>query len=135
MADILERANNQGVGPRVSHGKSKDTMKVIVRFLGLPPSETLREHAERQALFHLGRFGGDLDSVDIRIRDVNGPKGGEDKQCQVFATGRRLGFSTLRELSEDAYQAVDAAMARLARTVARQLDRARDWKAGPHLVT
>ena len=109
-------------------------MKIAVRFLGLPPSEALREHSERQALLHLGRFGHDLRSVDIRIRDVNGPKGGADKQCQVFATGPRLGFSTLQELSEDAYQAVNAAMVRLARTVARGLERARDWKGGPHLV-
>jgi putative sigma-54 modulation protein len=109
-------------------------MKIVVRFLGLPPSEMLREHAERQALFHLSRFGHDLSSLNIRIRDVNGPKGGEDKQCQVFATGPRLGYSTLQELNEDAYQAVDAAIARLARTVARGLDRARDRKAAPHLI-
>jgi putative sigma-54 modulation protein len=103
-------------------------MKIVVRFLGLPPSEALRGHTEREALFHLGRFGHDLSSVDIRIRDVNGPKGGADKQCRVFATGPRLGTSALQELSEDAYRAVSAAMARLARTVARGLDRARDWK-------
>ena len=109
-------------------------MKIVVRFLGLPPSEMLREHCERQALFHLSRFGHDLRTVDIRIRDVNGPRGGVDKQCQVFATGPRLGYSTLQELSEDAYQAADAAISRLARTVARGLERARDWKAGPHLV-
>jgi putative sigma-54 modulation protein len=109
-------------------------MKIVVRFLGLPPSEMLREHCERQARLHLGRFGNDLGTIDVRIRDVNGPKGGQDKQCQVFATGRRLGFSTLHELSDDPYQAVDAAMVRLARTVARQLERARDWKAGAHLV-
>lgn len=65
---------------------------------------------------------------------MNGPRGGVDKQCQVFATGPRLGYFTLRELSEDAYQAADAAIARLARTVARGLERARDWTAGPHLV-
>ena len=109
-------------------------MKIVVRSLGLPPSEMLREHCERQALFHLSRFGHDLSSVDIRIRDVNGPKGGADKQCQVFATGPRLGYSTLQELSEDAYQAADAAISRLARTVARGLERARDWKAGAHLA-
>jgi len=109
-------------------------MKIVVRFLGLPPSDVLREHCERQALFHLSRFGHDLSSVDIRIRDVNGPKGGADKQCQVFATGPRLGYSTLQVLSEDAYQAADAAISRLARTVARGLERARDWKARPHLV-
>jgi len=109
-------------------------MKIAVRFLGLPPSEMLREHSQRQALFHLSRFGHDLSSIDIHIRDVNGPKGGEDMQCQVFARGPRFGFSTLQELSKDAYQAVDAAIRRVARTVARGLERARDWKAGPHLV-
>jgi hypothetical protein len=46
-------------------------MKIEIRFLGLEPSEMLREHCERQALFHLSRFGHDLSSVDIRIRDVN----------------------------------------------------------------
>jgi ribosome-associated translation inhibitor RaiA len=109
-------------------------MNIVVRFLGLEPSEMLREHCERQALFHLSRFGHDLRTVDIRIRDVNGPRGGVDKQCQVFATGPRLGYSTLQELSEDAYQAADAAISRLARTVARGLKRARDLKAGSHLV-
>ena len=103
-------------------------MKIVVRFLGFPPSEALRGHSERQALFHLGRFGRDVTSGDIRIRDVNGPKGGADKQCQVFATGPRFGYSTVEELSEDACQAVNVAMTRLVRTVARGLERARDWR-------
>jgi putative sigma-54 modulation protein len=113
--------------------ESEDTMKIVVRFLGLPPSATLREHSEQQALLHLGRFGRDLSSVAIRIRDIHGPKDGVDMQCKVFAKGPRLGFSTLEELSEDAYQAVDSAMARLTRTIARCLERSRDRRIGfPH---
>ena len=122
MADMAGKPKIEAVGlpwPR----EREDPMKIVVRFLGLPPSEPLREHSERQALFHLGRFGQDLRSVDIRIRDVNGPRGGADKQCQVFATGPRFG-----------YQAVNAAMARLARTVARGIERARDWKIRTHLA-
>jgi putative sigma-54 modulation protein len=133
MADMREKANNGAVGS-IPPQDSEDTMKIVVRFLGLPLSEMLREHSERQTLFHLSRFGHDLSSVTIRIRDVNGPKGGVDKQCQVFATGPRLGYSTLQERSEDAYQAVDTAISRLARTVARGLERARDWKVGAHPV-
>jgi putative sigma-54 modulation protein len=114
--------------------ESEDTMKIVVRFLGMLPSVTLRQHSERQALLHLGRYGRDLSSVAIRIRDVNGPKGGVDKECRVFAKGPRLGFSTLVELSEDAYQAVDAAIARLTRTIARGQERARDWKSGLQVV-
>jgi ribosome-associated translation inhibitor RaiA len=109
-------------------------MKIVVRFLGLPPSETLREHSERQALLHLRRFGKEVSCIAIRIRDVNGPKGGVDKQCRVLANGPHFGCSTLEELSEDAYQAVDMAIVRLARTIARGLERTRDWKGGGHLV-
>ena len=133
MVYMVEKPKIGAAGPSCPRER-ENPMKIVVRFLGLPPSEPLREHSERQALFHLGRFGQDLRSVDIRIRDVNGPRGGADKQCQVFATGPHLGFSTLQELSEDAYQAVNAAMARLARTVARGIERARDWKIRTHLA-
>lgn len=105
-------------------------MKIDVRFLGMSPSQSLREHSERQALFHLSRFGNDVQFVDLRISDVNGPKGGLDKQCRITARGPRFGLSKVEELSEDAYQAVDEAIARLARTVGRQLERVRHWKTG-----
>jgi putative sigma-54 modulation protein len=108
-------------------------MKIAVRFLGLPKSEALREHSERQALFHLSRFGHELDSIEIRIRDVNGPRGGEDMECKVSAKGPRLGFSTIAELSGDAYASVGMALARLSRSVARSLGRTRGFR--PHHVT
>ena len=107
-------------------------MKIAVRFLGLPPSPALREHSERQALFHLSRFGHDLNSVEIRIRDVNGPRGGEDMECKVSAKGRRLGFASIVDLSGDAYASVGMALSRLSRSIARALDRTRGMRSlGP----
>jgi putative sigma-54 modulation protein len=100
-------------------------MKIAIRFLGLPTSEALRQHSERQAHLHLGRFERELDSVEIRIRDVNGPRGGDDMECKVSARGPRVGFSTMAELTSDAYGSVAMALSRLSRTVARTLDRAR----------
>jgi len=100
-------------------------MKIAVRFLGLPPSSALREHSEHEAQFHLGRFDRDVDSVEIRVRDVNGPRGGEDMECKVSATGPRVGFTAVATLSSDAYQSVRQALSRLARTLARHLERAR----------
>ena len=105
-------------------------MKIAVRFLGIPVSEALREHGERQAQSHLARFEKDLESVEIRIRDVNGPRGGEDMECKVSAKGPRLGFASLAELSGDAYHSVGLALMRLGRSVARTLERSR----GPRLA-
>jgi putative sigma-54 modulation protein len=115
----------------------KVPMKIAVRFLGLPPSEALREHSERQAMIHLGRFVHDLESVEIRVRDVNGPRGGEDMECKVSAKGPRIGFTTMAELSADAYHSVQLAVARLSRTIARNLGRVRGahaMRVAPHPV-
>ena len=100
-------------------------MKVEVRFRGIQPSRSLRDHALRRIRLHIGRFGPGVRSVVMRIGDVNGPKGGVDKHCRIMVRGPLLGASTLDELSADAYSAVDAAVARMARAMNRCIDRAR----------
>ncbi len=101
-------------------------MDIQVRFRGLEPSEFLREHAVQQALVHLSRFGRDLSTVVLRIGDLNGPKGGVDKSCHVTVRGPRIGTATIEERSEQPYAAVDVAIERAARSVARELGRVRD---------
>ena len=109
-------------------------MKVEVRFHGLESSSALREHASRRIHFHLSRFGSEVTSVLVRIGDVNGPKGGVDKRCQVTVRGPRLGSATLDDLSGDAYAAVDGAVERIGRAVGRELERVRsDRRGGPSL--
>jgi putative sigma-54 modulation protein len=108
-------------------------MKIFIRFLGLPPSPALREHSERQALFHLSRYGNEVESVEIRIRDINGPRGGEDMECKVSAKGPRVGFAAVADLSGDAYASVGMALSRLARSIARSLDRYRNLRPSPQL--
>ena len=100
-------------------------MKIDVRFRGLEPSAALRDHAVRRVHFHLSRFGHEITSVHVHLRDVNGPKGGLDKHCQVSVRGRRLPTVTIDDLSGDAYSAVDLAVERVGRAVGRDLERVR----------
>jgi putative sigma-54 modulation protein len=102
-------------------------MEMTVRFPGLAQSESMRSFVERQALFHLGRFGREVDTVEVRVRDVNGPRGGQDMECRVTIRGRRLGVVTITELSHDLYRSAGAAMTRVARALARSLERARSF--------
>jgi ribosome-associated translation inhibitor RaiA len=104
-------------------------MKIQVRFHCLQPSDALRDHATRRINSHLSRFGEEVRSVLLRIRDVNGPKGGPDKQCQVTVRGRRFASVVIEDLSEDAYAAVDVAIERAGRAVGRDLERARSARA------
>jgi putative sigma-54 modulation protein len=105
-------------------------MKVEIRFRGLESSDALREHAARRVHFHLSRFGHVVSAVLVRISDVNGPKGGLDKRCQVTVRGQSFGSATFGELSGDAYSAVDMAVERIGHSVGRQLERVRSDRRG-----
>ncbi|MFO0613436.1 MAG: HPF/RaiA family ribosome-associated protein [Polyangiaceae bacterium] len=98
-------------------------MHVEVRFRSLEPSESLRSHASARVRAHLARFGDELVGVVVRIADVNGPRGGLDKQCRVTVRGRRFPPTVLEELSIDPYAAVSAAVERIEGAVTRALGR------------
>jgi putative sigma-54 modulation protein len=60
-------------------------MSVWVRSRGFELSHGLRAHAERRLRHVLGRFRMRLRSVILRLDDVNGPRGGNDKRCRIVA--------------------------------------------------
>jgi len=82
--------------------EQEKAMKIEVRFRGLESSDALRDHASRRVQSHLSRFGHEVTEVVLRIADVNGPKGGLDKRCQVTVRGPSFGSAVLDEMSGDA---------------------------------
>lgn len=108
-------------------------MKIDVRFRGqVGEHEALREHVLRSAHFQLGRFGHALSAVVVRLSDVNGPKGGVDKRCQVSAGGPQVGSLIVEELQGELKAAIDLTMERLARALGQRLERLREARrAGP----
>ena len=100
-------------------------MKVDVRFRGLDGSHSLSAYVVRRAQLQFGRFNGAIRLVVVRIGDVNGPKGGADKRCQVTISGPALGTISVVDLSADAYSAVDLVLERAARAAGRNIEQAR----------
>ena len=80
---------------------------------GVSISPALREHINKQLRSVDGRFGERLTRIEVYLTDVNGPKGGLNKQCKLEARPRG-GDPLLAELlHEDAYDAVSGAVKRL----------------------
>jgi putative sigma-54 modulation protein len=106
-------------------------MKIQIRVRGLDRSETdsLRDHAARRILIHLSRFDHAISSVFVRISDVNGPRGGVDKECHITVRGSRRADVLVENLSSDTYSAVDLAVERAGRAVGRDLDRLREFRS------
>lgn len=100
-------------------------MNISIRFRNLESSAPLRDYALRRIHFNLGRFGSNVARVELRLSDVNGPKGGRDCRCQITVSGSKIGTHTLDELREDAYAAVDIASERIGSVIGRSLGRVR----------
>lgn len=103
----------------VSHEASGVTGEVPVRIailaaIGIPLE--LADPARRRLEFALGRFGGRIRSVTVRLGDVNGPRGGVDKTCLVtirFDASKRL--VVIEDADADAAVAIDRAADRASR--------------------
>ena len=91
----------------------------------------LREYIDRRLYFALGRFGPAIDHLSVRVGDVNGPRGGVDKHCQIVVKLRASGSNPIAidDNDESLHAAIARATARVGRTVARALDRKRGKRA------
>jgi putative sigma-54 modulation protein len=104
-------------------------MNIQVRFKGFPTSDGLAEHITRKIHQHLARFGHRVTSVDARLSDINGPRGGRDKRCLLLVHVTGAPLIQVEELHDDFYTGVDHALARVAQTVGRTIARAREHHA------
>lgn len=100
-------------------------MQIHVRLHAVDGSPELAEYVSRRAHARLSRFGRELTRLVVRISDLNGPRGGRDKRCQLLVTGPRLGTVSLRVVDEQVAAALDRALDRLAHQVGKRLERAR----------
>jgi putative sigma-54 modulation protein len=89
-----------------------------------------REYMERRIQYAFDRFGGRISSVTVGLADLNGPRGGADKQCHLVVRMRNYGKVTIDETSHNVLAAVALATDRAGRVICRQLERRRNTRHG-----
>jgi putative sigma-54 modulation protein len=103
-------------------------MKVLMRGVHLSLTEGLKAYVQKHLVEHIQRVCRDdtASEIDISLLDINGPKGGVDKECRV--TVRLPGLSALHvtETAETLHQAIDAARDRTETALKRVLEKRRD---------
>ena len=62
--------------------------------------ESLHDAVTRRLYFALGRFAPQIERVTARVGDMNGPRGGVDKQCRIEVKLRGL-ETVVREARAD----------------------------------
>lgn len=107
-------------------------MKVDIRAHGFAMTEGLREHAERRLSFAFDWARHDVRKVILSFTDINGPRGGNDKRCQLRIPMSRMREVVIEDTAADLYVAIDRAVDRAGRTLERRLSRQREF--GPLLL-
>ena len=88
-----------------------------------PQAADLLDLSQRRTRFVLRRLAWLVPQATVRMSDVNGPRGGIDKQCQVELKTDVAGTVVASSVASDWRSALDKALARAARFLLRLVRR------------
>ena len=91
-----------------------------------PHATDLRDLTERRVRFVLRRLGWLVPRAEVQMSDMNGPRGGIDKRCQVELRTDGAGSVVVASVASDWRTALDNALARAARFLLRLWRRSTD---------
>lgn len=102
-------------------------MQVDIQAHGFTLTDGLREYVLKRLAYSLSHGDGHLMRVLVRLSDINGPRGGEDKRCLVDVRLKHSPEVVIEDTESDLYLAIDRAAERAGRAVARHLARQRSF--------
>lgn len=106
-------------------------MKIQIHASKISMDASVERHVSRRLHFALGRFANVVEKIDVTLADINGPKGGHDKQCRIRVRVKGVAKLVIAEvLHEELITATDLAVDRVGRAVARAVDRRNGIRVG-----
>lgn len=105
-------------------------MHIDTQARGFDLSEEVREHVQRRLGFSIDWAHGRVSSVSVVLSDINGPRGGKDKRCHIQVAVAGAADVLIDDTQADLYLAIDRAVDRAGRTLARRIARQRQRPPG-----
>ena len=106
-------------------GREAATPVAHIRMLGATLTEEKREEVRRKLGAKLGRFADAIERVSVRVKDVNGPRGGMDQLCTIKVVLSDLPSVVFESQHQSLDAAVRTAITGTERAVRRRLQRKR----------
>jgi putative sigma-54 modulation protein len=107
-------------------------MRLLIRCEHFKLSEAIQEQVRWRLRMALRRFGHRIRDIAANLADLNGPRGGADKQCRLVVRLRPSGMVMVQETDRHVLSATALAASRIKRAVIRALQRQRDAKIDPN---
>ena len=103
-------------------------MKVDIQARDFSLTDSMLTYTQERIYFLFSSRFDQIQRITVRLSDVNGPKGGLDKRCQVKVSLPRLKDIYIDDVQTDLYVAIFRATDRASRTVNRRLRRLQNKK-------
>ena len=100
-------------------------MQIEMQALDFTLTQALRSHLKRRLDFALSTRYDQIQRIQVRLSDINGPRGGADKCCQIHIVLPRQSDVVIQDTETDMYAAINRATERASRTINRRLARDR----------
>jgi len=101
-------------------------MEIDIQARNFSATRAMRAYIERRVDFALGTCYRHVMRILVRLSDINGPRGGNDKRCHLEVILPGQAPVVVEDTETDLYVAINRAAARAGRTVMRRLGRRRD---------
>ncbi len=103
-------------------------MHIDIQTKGFTLTKALAAHVQRRLKTALAARDDHIVHAQVRLSDINGPRGGVDKCCQLRVQIAGSTSVVVRDVSADMYAAIDKAAKRVSSSVGRRLGRMRSPK-------
>ena len=100
-------------------------MQLDIQTNGFSLTEALKSYTTNRMQFVLNRNDSYVTRVRIWLADINGPRGGVDKSCQIELKLMGQNTIVIEDIKADLYLAIDRATERCMRTLSRRLARSK----------
>jgi ribosomal subunit interface protein len=98
-------------------------MQIDIQARSFPLTKALKKYTEQKLTSSLSGCKDQLRRVVIRLSDINGPRGGEDKHCHIQVVLPGMPDVIIEDTEDDMYAAIDKATDRASSAVTRKVTR------------
>ncbi len=105
-------------------------MQMDIQSQGFSLTEGIRDYVMKRLAYTLAHGDAAITRIIVRLSDINGPRGGDDKRCLIEVRLKAASAVVIEDTEGDLYVAIDRAAERAGRTLARRLARQREFAPG-----
>lgn len=109
-------------------------MQTVIHSNDFTLTDALTHFINQQVGTSMSVCAAQVERLVIRLKDVNGPKGGDDKECSVEVKLVSHAPIVVSKRSSDAYASIRKALGRASRTTIRKLNKRRAIKVDSRAI-